>query len=222
MTEHWQSIFPQLTTDAAGNIDNDVITLLDAAKPVVIPAATTVFHQGDQCGNYIMVVSGAVKVFTRAENGREIVLYRLSSGDTCVLTTSCLFGNVNYPAEGATESEVEALLIPAEKFHHALQQSRSFREFVFSSFSEHLGSMISLVEEVAFGKMDTRLARYLLEHCDSEQCLHVTHQQLATELGTAREVISRLLKDFEQQGWLKLHRGSVELSDRPALRQLTD
>jgi len=104
--------------------------------------------------------------------------------------------------------------------HYPVQNSQKFREFVFASFGGHLGSLISLVEEVAFGKLDIRLARHLLKHCDNDGCLQATHQQLATELGSAREVISRQLKDFEQQGWLRLQRGNVEVLERDALQQL--
>ena len=216
MTSDWRQSFPALAQDT------EVSKLLNQARPAHLPAGATVFHQGDKCGNYILVLEGAVKVFTRAENGREIVLYRLANGDTCVLTTSCLFGNVNYPAEGMTETEVDALLLPAEQFHDAIQQSRVFREFVFSSFSLHLSSLISLVEQVAFGRLDSRLARYLLEHSDSEQRLRATHQQIATELGTAREVVSRQLKELEQQGVVELHRGSIRLLQPNALSALAN
>ena len=216
MNNEWQRVFPQLGKLPAGR-DNEIEKLLDAASEVTLPAKTTVFHQGDACSNYILVLEGSVRVMTRAENGREIVLYRLGAGDSCVLTTSCLFGNSHYPAEGITDNEVRALVIPASVFQRVLQSSPAFREFVFASFSEHLGSLITLVEEVAFGRLDMRLAKHLLEHADADNTLHITHQQLATELGTAREVVSRQLKDFEQQGWLTLQRGSLTLLDPDAM-----
>ena len=155
----WQEAFPQLkkTNDAV------VHQLMDKAALLEMPPGAAAFHQGDACSNYLLVVEGTVKVLTRAENGREIVLYRLGSGDSCVLTTSCLFGNRNYPAEGLTETNVRVLAIPAKDFERALQQSSAFRDFVFSSFSAHVASLITLVEEVAFGRMDIRLARHLLK-----------------------------------------------------------
>ena len=213
MGNNWQQTFPHLD-----EINDAVINdLMNTAGTITMPAKATAFHQGDACSNYLLILSGSIKVLTRAENGREIVLYRLGDGDSCVLTTSCLFGNARYPAEGISETDVIALAIPADKFHQAIQQSKSFREFVFGSFSSHLGSLISLVEEVAFGKLDIRLARHLLKCCSDENTLETTHQQLATELGSAREVISRQLKDFESRGWLKLRRGSVEILDKQAL-----
>ena len=216
MAENWQQTFPNL------NQVNDAVIndLMNNAGSITMPAKTTAFHQGDACSNYLLILSGSIKVMTRAENGREIVLYRLGDGDSCVLTTSCLFGNARYPAEGVSETDVTALAIPAEEFHRAIQQSKPFREFVFSSFSSHLGSLISLVEEVAFGRLDIRLARHLLKLAGSNHVLETTHQQLATELGSAREVISRQLKDFESRGWLKLQRGSIEIIDKQSLQSL--
>jgi CRP/FNR family transcriptional regulator len=216
MTVNWQQTFPHL------NQVNDAVIndLMNNAGTITMPAKATAFHQGDACSNYLLILSGSIKVMTRAENGREIVLYRLGDGDSCVLTTSCLFGNARYPAEGVSETDVTALAIPAEDFHRAIQQSKPFREFVFSSFSSHLGSLISLVEEVAFGRLDIRLARHLLKRASNHQVLETTHQQLATELGSAREVISRQLKDFESRGWLKLQRGSIEIIDTQSLQTL--
>jgi CRP/FNR family transcriptional regulator len=213
---HWKKVLPELAAiDAAG-----AGSFLDQAREVRLPAQTTVFRQGDSCSHYLLVLEGGVKVLTRALNGREIVLYRLGAGDSCVLTTSCLFGNSHYPAEGITESAVTALTIPAATFQRALQDSAAFREFVFQSFSAHLASVISLVEEVAFGRLDSRLARHLLQHCDAEQVVRTTHQALATELGSAREVISRLLKELELQGMLEIQRGSIRILDRAALESL--
>ena len=194
---------------------------MDTAGSINMPAKPTAFHQGDACSNYLLILSGSIKVMTRAENGREIVLYRLGDGDSCVLTTSCLFGNARYPAEGVSETDVTALAIPAARFNQAIQHSKPFREFVFNSFSSHLSSLISLVEEVTFGRLDIRLARHLLKSCNNDARLEITHQQLATELGSAREVISRLLKDFESRGWLKLHRGSLEILDKQSLENIS-
>jgi CRP/FNR family transcriptional regulator len=213
---HWKNVLPELAAiDAAG-----ACSFLDEAREVSLPAQATVFRQGDSCSHYLLVLEGGVKVLTRALNGREIVLYRLGAGDSCVLTTSCLFGNTHYPAEGITESAVTALTIPAAAFQRALQESAAFREFVFQSFSAHLASVIRLVEEVAFGRLDSRLARQLLDHCDADRLVKTTHQALATELGSAREVISRLLKELELQGALEIQRGSIRVLDKAMLENL--
>ena len=194
--------------------------LFAGAKEVSLPAGSVVFHQGDRCSNYLLILQGGVKVLSRAENGREIVLYRLGAGDSCVLTTSCLFGNVPYPAEGITESDVTALALPAAAFKTAIRESEEFRTLVFQTFTDHLAGVIGLLEDVAFGRLDVRLARCLLEHVDGEGPIKITHQQLATELGSAREVISRQLKDLEGRGLLTTQRGSLLLHDQAALEKL--
>ena len=212
MASNWQQSFPHLS-----NINDAVINdLMNNAGTINMPANSIAFHQGDACSNYLLILSGSIKVMTRAENGREIVLYRLGDGDSCVLTTSCLFGNARYPAEGISETDVTALAIPAARFNQAIEHSKAFREFVFNSFSSHLSS---LVEEVTFGKLDIRLARHLLNASTGNAVLEITHQQLATDLGSAREVISRLLKDFESRGWLILSRGNIKILDKQSLEK---
>lgn len=210
----WQQNFPNLVS-----LDDTFVNdLMNSAATLTLPDKAVAFHQGDACSNYLLILAGQVKVMTRAENGREIVLYRLGPGDSCILTTSCLFGNRSYPAEGVTESEVTALAIPAARFHEAVNQAPAFREFVFRGFSSHLTGLIELVQEVAFGRLDTRLAQHLLQLSGTAPVLTTTHQQLATELGSAREVVSRQLKEFESRGWIRMQRGSIEFRDKNALR----
>lgn len=216
VNNNWREVLPELVMSA----DELTRSLLDASRVVSLPAASTVFQQGDACENYLIVLDGKVKVFTRADNGREIVLYRLAKGDSCVLTTSCLFGNKNYPAEGKTETPVMALAIPVKKFNRVLEQSTAFRKMVFSTFSSHLSELITLVEEVAFGKLDVRLAKFLINHCDGQQTLTSTHQNIATELGSAREVISRQLKELELKGYISTGRGYLKINDMYALQRI--
>lgn len=220
MKRDWPSIFPQLLESAPSRMDGALAALLDDATEAELPARTTVFRQGDQCSNYLLIIEGSVKVISRAENGREIVLYRLGPGDSCVLTTSCLFSNRRYPAEGITDTAVRALAIPASQFNRAIEQSAAFRRFVFASFGDHLGSLIGLVEEVAFGRLDVRLARHLLGHSGVNNTVQATHQELAMELGSAREVISRQLKELELLGLVSLQRGSLTILDRHGLDEL--
>ena len=215
---NWRQLLPELEDKA----DNIALQLLDDSNILSLPENSTVFSQGDVCKNYLIVLDGKVKVFTRAENGREILLYRLNKGDSCVLTTSCLFGHKNYPAEGITETEVTALAISATKFNAALNQSNSFREMVFSAFSTHISDLITLVEEVAFGKLDVRLAKYLIEQCDADFKLSSTHQIIATDLGSAREVISRQLKELESRGCIKVTRGHIQIINNKTLHLIAD
>jgi len=209
------NLFPTIT-DFIGR------EIIDSAKHVNLPANTTVFYQGAACENYLLVTSGVVKVFTRAENGREIVLYRVNQGQSCTLTTTCLLANDDYPAEGVTENTVSALAIPLKEFNRGLAQSASFREFVFGSYSKRLSDVITLVGEVSFNRIDIRLAKQLLAHANDENSLSTTHQNLATELGTAREVVSRQLKSFETKSLLSLSRGKIQLNDIQAIKILAN
>ena len=214
---NWRQVLPALAQSA----DSISCQLLDSANIISLPQNSTVFRQGDACKNYLIVLHGKVKVFTRAENGREILLYRLAQGDSCVLTTSCLFGHNKYPAEGETETAVTALAIAEDPFNNVLKSSEIFREMVFSAFSSHLGDLITLIEEVAFGKLDVRLARLLLDQCDKDFIFHTTHQNIATELGSVREVISRQLKELESKGYIELNRGNIRIIDKQAIRKIS-
>lgn len=203
-------------TDAVGQ------EIIHSANKVELAANSTVFYQGASCHNYLLVLQGCVKVFTRAENGREIVLYRVNRGQSCTLTTTCLLSSEDYPAEGVTESDVTALAIPMQAFNRGLAQSASFRAMVFNNYAKRLSDVITLVGEVSFNRIDIRLAKQLILHAQHNDSLNMTHQALATELGTAREVISRQLKTFESQKLLTLSRGKITLINTPQLEKLAN
>ncbi len=213
--DEWLSHFPELD-----GLDDPVWqNVLDSARPVEVPAGTTVFRDGDGCQNYMFVMEGSIRVQKMAENGREIVLYRVNAGEACILTTSCLLSHQRYPAEGITEADIRAISIPVARFDEGVAGSAGFRAFVFSSYGRRIADLILLIEDVAFGRMDIRLGQYLLDTADDEGKVTATHQAMAAELGTAREVVSRQLKEFERRGWLKLGRGIIEVSDLPALKR---
>lgn len=186
-----------------------------------LAAGQNVFHRGDPCRNYLVVVEGRVRVQVLSVGGREVVLYRVLGGQSCVITTSCLISQEHYPAEGVCEQDTVALVLPQALFDEALGRSEPFRRFVFASQGRRLGDLIQRVEDVAFGRVDARLARVLLDRCGGRPAqVNTTHQQLASELGTAREVVSRQLKRFERKGWIAVHRGSVEVIRPQALSKL--
>ncbi|MFQ5642708.1 MAG: Crp/Fnr family transcriptional regulator [Thiogranum sp.] len=192
--------------------------LRNRVRNVRLPAGYTVFRRGDVCRDYLVVVNGSVRVQTLSTGGREVVLYRVGDGQSCVITTSCVISHEAYPAEGITETPTDALVISQDLFNEALGRSERFREFVFSSQGRRLGDLIRRVEDVAFGRIDARLAKHLVDRCENRPGLvAATHQQLASELGTAREVISRQLKVFERKEWIAVHRGSVEVLQPRAL-----
>ncbi|WP_082911030.1 Crp/Fnr family transcriptional regulator [Magnetospirillum moscoviense] len=210
--------FPQFA-----KLDSDSTRLLrDSARVAAIPAGTVLFQDGAECSSYVLVMDGSIRVQKVAENGREIVLYRVESGQSCVLTTNCLIAREDYAAEGIAETDVRALVLPAATFRTLLGHSEAFRDFVFSAYAARIGDLLMLIEEVAFGRVDVRLAAWLRQHADSGGHARATHQEIAVELGTAREVVSRQLKEFERRGWVCLHRGRVEIRDAKGLSSLSD
>lgn len=178
-----------------------------------VPAGTKVFEAGAACTAFLLVVEGCVRVQMIGETGREIVLYRVEDNQTCILTTACLLSGDAYSAEAITECETTAIALPIEPFNALLNRSQGFRDLVFSSYGKRISNLVSLVEEVAFGRVDARLAQFLVDRMDAQHTIKKTHYELAVELGTAREVISRQLKDFERKGWIALSRGRITITD---------
>ncbi len=188
---------------------------------VQLPSGQAVFRRGDACRNYLVVIRGSVRVQALSAGGREVVLYRVTDGQSCVITTSCLISEESYPAEGITDEETDALVIPQVVFNEALGYSEAFRRFVFANQGQRLSDLIQRVEDVAFGRVDARLAKHLVDRCGNQPgSVSATHQQLASELGTAREVVSRQLKVFEKEGLIAVHRGAVEVIRPDALTRV--
>jgi CRP/FNR family transcriptional regulator len=175
------------------------------------------YRQGQHCHNYVMCLEGQTRVFKTSESGREILLYQVGPGETCVLTTSCLMAGSPFPAESTAETDVLHAALPANAFHRLMTTSPPFRKFVLDNYGDLLSSLIMLVDEVAFASLDLRLARRLLAEADERGVVAKTHQQLALDLGSVREVISRYLAEWERMGWVQASRGSIELKDRAAL-----
>jgi CRP/FNR family transcriptional regulator len=176
------------------------------------------YRQGQVCHNYVMCIEGQTRVFKTSESGREILLYQVGPGETCVLTTSCLIAGNPFPAESAAETDVLLAALPASVFHRLMIASPRFRHYVLGNYGDLLSSLIMLVDEVAFASLDLRLARRLLAEADEHGVVSKTHQQLALDLGSVREVISRYLSEWERMGWVRASRGSIEVRDRAALQ----
>lgn len=209
--------FPQFS-----RLDPESARSLEAASRIIaIPAGTVLFQDGAECSNYVLVLDGSIRVQKVAENGREIVLYRVESGQSCVLTTNCLIARDDYSAAGIAETEVRVLVLPAATFRSLLGRSEPFRDFVFSAYASRIADLLMLIEEVAFGRIDVRLGAWLRQHMGVDGEIKATHQDLATELGTAREVVSRQLKEFERRGWVTLHRGRVVVRDSAGIATLS-
>jgi len=195
--------------------------LREQVQVLTLPAGRAVFHQGDACEMYLVVLQGSVRVQALTESGREIVLYRVRDHESCVITTACLLGEEVYPADGITETETTALALARGVFEQGMALSASFRRFVFHNQGSRLSDLIRRVEDVAYGRLDAKLARCLLDLAGAKSSvIKLTHQQLAMELGSAREVVSRHLKQFEQAGWIETGRGSLTILRPAALEKL--
>ncbi len=188
----------------------------DTAQTLTLPAGATVFDERQPCRGFPFVLDGAIRVAKLSANGRELPLYRVVAGESCIITSSCLLGHADYNARGVTEGPTTLALLPRELFDEMLGEP-AFRDFVFALFSERMAELMQLVEEVAFRKLDQRLASLLL---GKGRVVHATHQQLADELGSVREMVSRLLKGFAEQGLVKLGREQVEVLDAAGLRKV--
>lgn len=182
--------------------------ILGTLKPISVPVGQVLFGAGDQCQGLPLILRGLVKVQMTGVSGNRIVLYRIEPDDVCTLSIGCLMTGRSYRAEAIVEEAAEILLIPRALVDQLMAHSRDFRLGVMESYGRRLDDLMLLVEEVAFRRMDQRLEEWLESH-SNDGSVSATHQQIALELGTAREVVSRLLKELEKQGRIKLSRGHI-------------
>jgi CRP/FNR family transcriptional regulator, anaerobic regulatory protein len=213
----WLRNFPELVriTDRAWT------SVAGSAAVVRVQEDEYVYREQEECKHFLLVAAGSIRVQKSSENGGIIALYHLAPGQTCELTTSCLLSGEPYSAEAVAETPSMLVMIPEPRFHEALIHSSQFRDYVLMEIGKGMNELVTLVEEVAFGQMDGRLARCLLGKAHEGARIESTHQELAEELGSAREVISRLLKKFERRDWVRLHRGWIEIVDRGILQEMS-
>jgi CRP/FNR family transcriptional regulator len=202
-------------------LPDDIRAELEAGSQIVtVPAGTEIFEPGQTADNLLLLLDGTVKVQHRSDTGREVFLYRVHAGESCVLTTACMLAFEDYSAEGISETKVKAVAIPRKTFDTLVAKSPVFREFVFTAYSRRITDLFTLIDDIVFQRMDVRLASRLLELADSAGTVHATHAVLGTELGTAREVVSRTLSEFQRRGWIEQSRGEVRLIGRDGLERL--
>jgi CRP/FNR family transcriptional regulator len=185
-----------------------------------IPAGHDVFLEGDHVDAIALLISGVVRVYKIGETGREITLYRFGHGESCILTANAILSQKLFPAIATVEHEAEAVMIPANTFRDWVKRHDLWREFVFELLSDRLSTVMAVLEEVVFQRMDRRVASLLLEKSVSTHPIKITHQEVASELGSSREVVSRILEDFSQKGLIEVGRGIVEILDFDELNVL--
>jgi CRP/FNR family transcriptional regulator len=184
-----------------------------------LPAGAQIFTERQACQGFPLLLAGTIKVVKTTPAGREMLLYRVEPGGSCIITSSCLLGHTAYSARGIAETPLSLLVLPASLFEKLIAENATFRDFVFHLFSDRIAELMQLVEEVAFHRLDQRLAKLLL---GKDEPIHATHQALAEELGSVREIVSRLLKGFSAQGLVALGREQITLLDRDGLKQLAE
>jgi len=182
--------------------------LLAESELVRAPKGTVLFEPGQPCRGFPLVLEGSVRVTKSSPGGRELVLYRVDPGQSCLLSGGCLLGHSDYSARGVAEEDVTLLSIPPALFQSLMVEFEPFRKLVFSMYGERLAEVMELVDEVAFRRLDQRLAQLLVRR---GPVIEATHQKLADELGSVREIVSRLLRSFEGRGWVRLERERITL-----------
>ncbi|UWR38628.1 Crp/Fnr family transcriptional regulator [Sulfitobacter sp. W074] len=192
-------------------------------------AQVRAYHKGQEVfgprnipDSLLFLLEGTIRVSQTSENGRDIVLYRVDAGESCVLTTACMLAEEAYSAEGLAETDIRVVALPRLAFDTLVADEAAFRNFVFAAYSRRLIDLLRVVDDVAFGRIDVRLAERLLTLAGDDREISATHAQIASELGTAREVISRVLHDFQKRGYIVQSRGRIEVTCKPALRALTN
>lgn len=183
-----------------------------------IPSGRDIFVEGDQVDGIALMMSGVVRVYKLGETGREITLYRFGEGESCVITANAILNQQDFPAIAQVEKDAEAVMIPAEVFSDWIRKYDAWREFVFNLVSNRLVSVMEIVDEVAFQRMDRRVASFLLDRSKLQNPITITHQEIANEIGSSREVISRLLEDFSNRGLVRLSRGEINILDNEGLK----
>ena len=194
--------------------------LLARSAVVTAPAGTVIFGPGKSPENMLFLLAGTVRVQQVSDTGHEIVLYRIEAGESCVLTTACLLAYDDYAATCIAETDVRAAAVPRDVFDDLVAQSKSFRNFVFAAFSKRITDLFLMIDEVAFQRIDVRLADKLLKLSHGDDRIATTHQKLAVELGAAREVVSRQLQEFQRRGWIAQARGAVMIADCAGLQDV--
>lgn len=207
--DNFLKAFPLFRNAPAGLIE----TLISAGRQQAVPAGKQIYTEGDACSAIAFVLSGEIRVYKIGATGREITLYEIGPGETCILNASCILSHRSYPANATALTDADMLLIPSPAFRGLVDEHETMRDFVFNLLSVRLSGVMELVEEVAFGRLDERLWEYLMEKSENN-ALETTHQKIASDLGTSREVVSRLLKDFERKQRLRLSRNSIMLLNR--------
>jgi len=211
----WLGAAPELDT-----LEPGTRTRLAGLHPADMGAGTTLFRPGDSVQGYVIVLEGRIDVHLTGATGRDILLYSVAPGQSCIQSTMGLLGADDYTAEAVTAMPSRVVMLPREMFLDLIETSPEFRKLVFHAFATRFQNMMQLLEKVSFMRVESRLAERLLAEAGTQDTLRITQAALATQVGTAREVVSRRLEAWARKGWVATGRGTVTLLDRPALESI--
>lgn len=214
--ERWLERFPALRQLEPEHLD----LALEAVQFPLLKAGDVAYREHWPCPNYVMCVDGLTRVFKASPEAREMLIYRVQAGGTCVLTTQCLLSGGNFPAESVAEEDTRLAAIPKPTFVRLMSDSARFRDFVLSDYATLLSQLFTLLDEVAFSSMSRRLALRLVADASGDGQVHKTHQQLASDIGTVREVVSRQLSEWETAGLLQTGRGEIRVLNKTGLASI--
>lgn len=209
------ALFPVFAGMPAAELDR----VVGAALVRTVKSGARLFSSGSPCSGFPMLLRGTVRVTRTHPQGREVQLYRVKPGESCIMSTGCLLGNVEYGATGTAESELTLIVLPPALFNRLMADNPAFRQYVFALFSERLAGMMELVEAVAFQRLDRRLAALLLER---GEVVHASQQKLADDLGTVREMVGRVLRNFEDRGLVAIGREQIRILEPERLRSIIE
>jgi len=207
--------------DKAGKVPEDIFKILEPMGQLIsIPKGQTLLSPGSSVEAVIIPIQGSIRVYAASESGRSIALYWIEPRETCIIGTSCLFNDSKYPAFASSETDVQALAVPVRPFRDLFESHEGVRAFIFDLISARLMAVMELVSEVAFHKMDSRLAKFLLQRKSQDGLVSSTHDEIAQSLGTTREVISRLLRGYANQGWIDQSHSTISLKNTEPMAKL--
>lgn len=214
----WRQHYPQL----ASIEDPAWIEAIRHFEPVTVSGGTQAYIAGDECRNFLLMLDGNVRVYASGRGGREIVLYRIQPGEFCILSLVSFLQGSSFPANAVTENQVQALVMDRSVFIRAMKNSPTLSDIMMMELSDRFIEIINRVQELAFEPLDIRMANLLCRRFREENgaMIEITHSQLAQELGTTREVASRMLKDLERGNYIRLSRGRVSLHDNEAIGRM--
>jgi len=204
------------------HLDAPTVARLNTLVPMNAPKGTVLFSPGQSVKGYVIVLKGRVNVSLTGASGREMLLYEVASGQSCIQSTLGLLGDEDYSAEAVVESDARLVLLPRAIFMELINQSTGFRALVFSAFAERMQTMMHILEKVAFQRVECRLAAHILDHADTGGNLNATQQELAAAVGSAREVVSRRLDAWSRKGFVKTARGTVQVLKSEPLKILAE